>query len=103
LIKETILHRKNVSPQNIYETGQLYTAGALKVACIGLQCIGFNEVLYKGLLLQAETCTKTGQWRGPAVGLGADAGWTVSANPTAELEFTSGDNSAIIPAPDAGR
>ena len=80
LIKETLLHRKNVSPQNVYETGQLYAAGALKAACIGLQCIGFNDALYKGLLLQAETCTKTGRWRGPTGGLGTGAVWGVSAS-----------------------
>lgn len=56
LVKETISGRKNTSPQNLYETTQLYAAGALKVACIGLQCIGFNNVLYRTI------CAQTGKW-----------------------------------------
>lgn len=80
LVKETIAHRKNVSPQNIYEVGQLYAAGALRAACIGLQCIGFNDALYKGLLVQAENCAKTGRWRGPPVGVGLGTGAMWNAN-----------------------
>ncbi|KAF8626346.1 hypothetical protein AX15_005003 [Amanita polypyramis BW_CC] len=53
IIKETLSGRKNISPQNVYETGQLYAAGALKVACVGLQCVGFNQVMYKALLEHA--------------------------------------------------
>jgi hypothetical protein len=53
IIKDTLSGRKNTSPQNVYETGQLYTAGALKVACVGLQCVGFNQVMYKALLEHA--------------------------------------------------
>ncbi|TEB31480.1 hypothetical protein FA13DRAFT_370265 [Coprinellus micaceus] len=44
LIKETLAGRKNTTPQNNYETGQLYTAGALKIACVALQCVGFNWI-----------------------------------------------------------
>ncbi|KIP07513.1 hypothetical protein PHLGIDRAFT_416150 [Phlebiopsis gigantea 11061_1 CR5-6] len=78
IVKETVQHRKNTSPQNIYEVGQLYAAGALKTACIGLQCIGFNNALYKGLLSQAEVCTKTGRWRGSAAGLGMGTMWNAN-------------------------
>jgi len=53
IIKDTLSGRKNTSPQNGYETGQLYAAGALKVACVGLQCVGFNQVMYKALLEHA--------------------------------------------------
>jgi hypothetical protein len=53
LIKETIAGRKNVSPQNLYEIGQLYAAGALRVACIGLQCVGFSTGMYRAVLEQA--------------------------------------------------
>ncbi|KAI0747769.1 hypothetical protein C8Q80DRAFT_1168343 [Daedaleopsis nitida] len=63
LIRETLSSRKNTSPQNIYETSQLYSAGALKVACVGLQCIGFNNTLYRSLLEHAALCTQTGKWR----------------------------------------
>ena len=64
LIKETLSGRKNTSPQNVYETAQLYTCGALRVACVGLQCVGFSEGLYRALLEQAELCAKVGRWRG---------------------------------------
>ncbi|OSX56290.1 hypothetical protein POSPLADRAFT_1160289 [Postia placenta MAD-698-R-SB12] len=63
LIKETLAGRKNTSAQNVYETGQLYAAGALKVGCIGLQCIGFNEGLYVMVMEQAGKCGQTGRWR----------------------------------------
>ncbi|KAI0713702.1 hypothetical protein C8Q76DRAFT_468361 [Earliella scabrosa] len=68
LVKESLAARKNTSPQNIYETNQLYSAGALKVACIGLQCIGFNNTLYRSLLEHAALCTQTGKWRTPTGG-----------------------------------
>ncbi|KAI1790446.1 hypothetical protein LXA43DRAFT_973631 [Ganoderma leucocontextum] len=88
LIKETLAGRKNTSPQNVYEAGQLYSVGALKVACIGLQCIGFNNTLYRSLLEHAAMCTQTGKWRPQAggfntgLGLGSNASWsgTVNAN-----------------------
>lgn len=86
LVKETLLHRKNTSPQNVYETGQLYVAGALKAACIGLQCIGFNSEVYKALLAHAEDCKKTGRWRSPASGLGAGPAWGAGASPTLGFE-----------------
>ncbi|KDR82042.1 hypothetical protein GALMADRAFT_49446, partial [Galerina marginata CBS 339.88] len=50
IVKETIAGRKNSSPQNTYETSQLYAAGALKVACVGLQCVGFNQEVYKSII-----------------------------------------------------
>lgn len=56
IIKETIAGRKNISPQNVYETSQLYAAGALKVACIGLQCVGFNRTMYNSILEQMGKC-----------------------------------------------
>ncbi|KAN0126871.1 hypothetical protein V8E52_000511 [Russula decolorans] len=65
LIKETLAGRKNVSPQTVYETTQLYLAGALKIACVGLQCIGFNDLLYRTILEQATKCVQTGRWRSP--------------------------------------
>lgn len=50
LVKETIVDRKNSSPQTTYETTQQYAAGALKVACVGLQCVGFNQELYQAII-----------------------------------------------------
>ncbi|KAI0004967.1 hypothetical protein BJV74DRAFT_316307 [Russula compacta] len=65
LIKETLAGRKNVSPQTVYEITQLYLAGALKIACVGLQCVGFNDLLYRTILEQATRCAQTGHWRSP--------------------------------------
>ncbi|KAH8999160.1 hypothetical protein EDB92DRAFT_1791181, partial [Lactarius akahatsu] len=65
LVKETLAGRKNVSPQTVYETTQLYLAGALKIACVGLQCVGFNNLLYRTIIEQATRCAQTGRWRGP--------------------------------------
>ncbi|KAI6111216.1 hypothetical protein F5141DRAFT_1063545 [Pisolithus sp. B1] len=53
LVKETLAGRKNVSPQNTYETGQLYAVGALRISCVGLQCIGFNNEVYHAVLEQS--------------------------------------------------
>ncbi|KAH0830155.1 hypothetical protein J3R83DRAFT_1503 [Lanmaoa asiatica] len=53
IVRETLAGRKNVSPQNHYETSQLYAAGALRLACIGLHCVGFSDDLYRGVLEQS--------------------------------------------------
>lgn len=102
MIRETLAGRKNTSPQNIYETGQLYSAGALKTACIGLQCIGFNDVLYRGLLEHAALCTQTGKWRavgysgtgGAGTGLGFGAAWNVNSNANVGAQ-SPGDLAAV--------
>lgn len=100
LVKDTLSQRKNTSPQNVYEAGQLYAAGALKAACIGLQCIGFNEELYRGLLALADGCNKTGRWRVPVAGLGTGAAWPAVTSPRLEFESmkmpgASGDFEAV--------
>ena len=71
LIKETLAARKNVSPQNFYETAQLYAAGALKVGCVGIKCVGFNNAFYHSILEQAEKFSGRGRWRCGIVGCGA--------------------------------
>ncbi len=80
------MSRKNTSPQNIYETNQLYLIGALKVACVALQWVGFDEELYKGVLERAEACKRTGRWRGIGgsgqVGSGAGGAWAGVNVPT---------------------
>lgn len=87
IVKETISSRKNTSPQNVYEISQLYAAGALKVACVGLQCVGFNNAMYKALLDQAGTFSQS-KWKGPSVaaalvpvtiGLGTGSAWNASS------------------------
>jgi hypothetical protein len=50
IVKETLAGRKHICPQNTYETTQLYAAGALKVACVGLLCVGFNHEVYESIL-----------------------------------------------------
>ncbi|KZV67793.1 hypothetical protein PENSPDRAFT_635332 [Peniophora sp. CONT] len=66
ILKDTLAERKNVAPQHLYEVAQLYAAGALRVACVGLKCIGFNASIYHSLL---EHATRTGrtsrQWSNP--------------------------------------
>ncbi|KAG2047742.1 hypothetical protein BDR06DRAFT_943785 [Suillus hirtellus] len=84
LIKETLAGRKNLSPQNLYETGQLYAAGALRVACIGLQCVGFSSAMYRAVLEQAAL----GKWRG--------IGWPVSTTKSSSDTTIEGDG---IPGP----
>lgn len=66
LIKDTIAGRKNSSPQNTYETSQLYAAGALKVACVGLQCVGFNQEVYRSV---SELAAKLNQSKWKALGI----------------------------------
>ncbi|KAJ7467910.1 hypothetical protein FB451DRAFT_1177575 [Mycena latifolia] len=41
-----VTQSRGTSLQNIYETTQLYAAGTLCVACLGLQCVGFNKAMY---------------------------------------------------------
>ncbi|KAG6885366.1 hypothetical protein C0993_002696 [Termitomyces sp. T159_Od127] len=89
IVKETIVARKNTSPQNVYEVTQLYAAGALKVACVALQCVGFNHGMYRALLEQARVFTQS-KWNAatgkvspapPSVpGLGTGSVWNVNAN-----------------------
>lgn len=96
-MKETIASRKNTSPQNFYETSQLYAAGALKVACVGLQCVGFNDVLYRTI------CTQSGKWlatadssSGGASGLGSGAAWNSSIVQAADSLLNTGDSTRKI-------
>lgn len=88
IIKETLAGRKNLSAQNNYETGQLYAAGALKVACVGLQCVGFNEGLYRGLLDHATACVQGTVKR--RAGLGTGASWNTQASSSPSPTFSPG-------------
>jgi hypothetical protein len=78
IVKDTLVGRKNLTAQNNYETNQLYSIGALKVACIGLQCVGFNEGLYRGLLDHAATFVQGTVKR--RAGLGSGTSWNVQAS-----------------------
>lgn len=91
IVKDTISSRKNTSPQNVYEVTQLYAAGALKVACVGLQCVGFNNAMYKALLEQANKFALS-KWKAispapPVVtGLGTGSVWNSSVGgPTPDI------------------
>ncbi|CCM04570.1 uncharacterized protein FIBRA_06751 [Fibroporia radiculosa] len=94
LIKETLAGRKNISPQNVYETSQLYAAGALKVTCIGLQCVGFNDALYGALLDHASTCAQTGKWRCTSAGGGPFSPGSTWVSPMVHLSPNAG--SAVL-------
>jgi hypothetical protein len=63
LLKDTLSGRKNLTPQVIYEVGQLYSMGALKIACVGLRCIGFDTHLYQAILAQAKKAGLNGAWK----------------------------------------
>jgi hypothetical protein len=65
ILKECLSDRRNISPQVIFETGQLHHVGALRVACVGLQCVGFDMVLYKAIVDAAKKATTTGNWAAP--------------------------------------
>ncbi|TFK65345.1 hypothetical protein BDN72DRAFT_845674 [Pluteus cervinus] len=54
IVRDTLSGRKNISPSNTFEIRELYGAGALKAACVGLQCVGFNYAVYKAVLDQAK-------------------------------------------------
>lgn len=74
LIRETLSTRKNTSPQTIYEVNQLYACGALKVACVGLQCIGFNRQLYEKLQELGESASRVGSGELGGQGTNTSAG-----------------------------
>ncbi|KAL1715725.1 hypothetical protein EV715DRAFT_182154, partial [Schizophyllum commune] len=61
IAKETLAARRNTSPQHFFEVKELYGAGALAVACVGLQCVGFNRQLHQALLEQVKVC-RAGRW-----------------------------------------
>ncbi|KAI6017441.1 hypothetical protein EDC04DRAFT_2902622 [Pisolithus marmoratus] len=85
LIKETLAGRKNVSPQNTYETGQLYAAGALRASCVGLQCIGFNNKVYHSVLEQSRFVHWT-----------RSSGWTSPTPPTGGHDGSSDDGKSSV-------
>jgi hypothetical protein len=78
IIRETLAGRKTTSPQNVYETTQLYAAGALRVSCVGLQCVGFNTELYRAVLEHATKFIQGTKWKAGRNISGA--GWNIQAN-----------------------
>lgn len=95
LIKETVAARKNTSPTNHFEVAQLYAAGALKVSCVGLQCVGFNAELYHTLIEQAAKCRATGVWKSQWGGPGLSTG----INNEAEDPWPPGHTSPLYASP----
>ncbi|KAI0728841.1 hypothetical protein C8Q72DRAFT_973202 [Fomitopsis betulina] len=85
LVKQTLAARKNTTPQNVYETGQLYAAGALRVGCIGLQCVGFSRAVYTQLIEAAERCAQTGRWRSAQGGATAGGPGSIYTAPSPKL------------------
>ncbi|KAG6811809.1 hypothetical protein H0H92_005732 [Tricholoma furcatifolium] len=106
LDKETLVGRKNTTPQNTYEVNQLYAAGALKIACVALQCVGFNVEMYQAMLGQADavmqskwasmttTAASAAEKASPAPtilsGLGSGALWNINANMNANANLNLG-------------
>ncbi|KAI6104494.1 hypothetical protein EV401DRAFT_2017297, partial [Pisolithus croceorrhizus] len=85
LIKKTLAGRKNASPQNTYEAGQLYAVGALRVSCVGLQCIGFNNQVYHVILEQPRFVHWT-----------HDSGWSSPIPPTGRHVGISDDSKSSV-------
>lgn len=81
IVKETLAGRRNTCPQNVYEISQLYAAGALKVGVVGLQCVGFNQVVYRTILDYSKRLTDC-NWKAMSSGqgLGVGEGWSLSAS-----------------------
>ncbi|KAG5642805.1 hypothetical protein DXG03_002089 [Asterophora parasitica] len=118
IVKETIAARKNTSPQNVYEITQLYAAGALKTACVGLQCVGFNNAMYKALLEQARLFAQS-KWVAsaamvsvgtaakaspapasvvvPGEGLGSGSAWNTAVGVTAAGEAGDAAGAGCVP------
>ncbi|KAF5386687.1 hypothetical protein D9615_002059 [Tricholomella constricta] len=103
IVKETIAGRKNTSPQNVYEISQLYAAGALRAACVGLQCVGFNNTMYKALLEQARLFAQS-KWAastGVAAAIvsvsGASAGSVATAGASASTKGSPAPVPAAVP------
>ncbi|TRM57123.1 hypothetical protein BD626DRAFT_515935 [Schizophyllum amplum] len=78
IAKETLAARKNTSPQHFFEVKELYGAGALRVACVGLHCIGFNKTMHRALLEQVKVC-RAGRWSRPATAMGGGGVWNSAA------------------------
>ncbi|KZV90814.1 hypothetical protein EXIGLDRAFT_694276 [Exidia glandulosa HHB12029] len=64
IIAETLRERRAVAPQLQLDVRQMYELGILRVACIGLQCTGYNQRLCETVYRHAEKCRRTGQWKG---------------------------------------
>ncbi|KAF8652803.1 hypothetical protein AX16_004155 [Volvariella volvacea WC 439] len=104
IIKDTLSGRKNTSPQNVYETSQLYAAGALKVAVVGLQCVGFNQGMYKALLEQAKKVMEN-HWKqvvaigrhglGMGLGMGLGVGTVLNWNAGAGVGGSHGSGMTL--------
>ncbi|KAI6004920.1 hypothetical protein EDD15DRAFT_2191662 [Pisolithus albus] len=54
IVMEKLADRENVSPQNTYKTGQVYSDGILRVSHVVLQCIGFNDEVYRAVFEQPQ-------------------------------------------------
>lgn len=80
IVKETLVGRKNISPQNTYETTQLYAVGALRVTCVGLHCIGFNQEIYKAILEHAGKFSES-KWKSLATASAKVLAAATQANP----------------------
>ncbi|KZT18832.1 hypothetical protein NEOLEDRAFT_115067 [Neolentinus lepideus HHB14362 ss-1] len=98
LVKETLAARKNTSPANIYETCQLYAVGALGIACVGVQCVGFNNALYRAILEYGQKSAQSGRLKsGAAWSLAPGVLWNSAANTGIHPSAAGSDSSFRSP------
>ncbi|KAJ7835267.1 hypothetical protein B0H14DRAFT_3871178 [Mycena olivaceomarginata] len=58
---------------------QLYATGVLRVACVGLRCVGFNQGVYRGVLEQAAAAWVAHSSGKGGLGMGGGA-WNATVN-----------------------
>lgn len=63
IIAETLRERRAVAPQLQMDVRQMYELGALRVACVALQCTGYNETVCDTVYKHVDRCRKLGQWK----------------------------------------
>ncbi|KAH7099837.1 hypothetical protein BKA62DRAFT_772175 [Auriculariales sp. MPI-PUGE-AT-0066] len=64
LVDATLRDRRAVAPQLRLDVKQLYELGALKIACVAMQCTGYNKRLCDAVYQHVEKCHRLGEWKG---------------------------------------
>jgi len=64
LVDLTLRDRRVVAPQLRLDVKQLYELGALKIACVALQCTGYNKRLCDAVYRHVDKCRRLGHWKG---------------------------------------
>lgn len=61
---ETLRERRSIAPQLQLDVRQMYELGVLRVACVALQCTGYNQRLCDASAKHVEKCLRLSQWKG---------------------------------------